>query len=75
MTADRPSDMVKVWIFTPEYECPSHYPWHGPDSPLHSSYDDDAYLIPREQYERWKATQAAWDRMNKEMGQLRGTPA
>lgn len=68
-------DLVKIWIFSPEYECPGHYPWTGPDTPLHEGvggYDRYKYLIPREQYERWARIQEDWEGMNEEMHQITG---
>lgn len=65
---------VKVWIFSPEYECPDHYPWTtGPlaeDSP--GDYNQYRQLIPLEQYERWRDIQNDWELMNEEMHQLTG---
>lgn len=65
-------EMVKVYIFGAEYECPDHYPWS--EGPLGNSpcYQDHAYLIPRETYDRWHAVQDDWDHMNAEMRQITG---
>lgn len=63
---------VKVYIFSPQYECPGHYPWSvGPLGPS-ACYQDHAYFIPREQYERWQQAQDAWEDVNEEMHQLTG---
>ena len=65
---------VKVWIFSPEYECPGHYPWEpGPLSEAtYGNCDNYQYLIPREQYERWQGIQDAWEQMNEEMHKITG---
>lgn len=73
-------EKVKVWIFSPEYECPGHYTWTtGPlaeDKDVlpgyTSSYNEYRYLIPIDQYERWQEIQDAWEQMNEEMHQLTG---
>jgi len=69
------SDLVTVWISSPEYECPFHYPWNYVDPkylPDTSSQAKSHYLIPRETYERWKQIQLDWELMNEEMHQLTG---
>jgi hypothetical protein len=65
---------VKVWIFSPEYECPDHYNWSsGPLSEAtFGNYNKYRYVIPLDQYKRWQEIQDAWEQMNEEMHQLTG---
>lgn len=58
-------DLVPVWIFGDEYECPEHYQWS--EGLLADSYDSYKFLIPREQLERWREVQEAFLEMNQEM--------
>jgi len=72
------SDLVKVSIHIPEYECPGHYPWFylDPKYPVKGTHwgtpGKDYFEIPRAQYERWCRIQLEWEEMNEEMHQISG---
>ena len=65
-------DTVTVWISTPEYECPGHYPWgvYNPQYKRQTYFD--YFEIPRETCERWLRIQDEWEQMNEEMHQISG---
>lgn len=69
------NDPVKVYIYDAEYECPYDYEWmdkpYSPVGDMLAFSERHAHMIPREQYERWVAAQAAFDQVQREMADIR----
>lgn len=63
-------DLVKVYIYEPEYENPY---WDWSDTPLSPAGDmfryseRHAYMIPREQYERWIKAMKVFNQIQQEI--------
>jgi len=72
-------DLVKVYIYEAEYECP--YDWEWDDRPystvgqMLTFSEERAAMIPRAQYERWKAAREAFAQVQADIDTIKGGEA
>lgn len=64
-------DPVKVYIYEAVYDSPHEWEWmdrpYSPVGDMLAFSERHAHVIPREQYERWKAAAKAFDEVQREI--------